>query len=330
MAKQEPAPPAGSSWNGFVVATLAGWIVLGAAGLVYASTKKIPKWAAWPALAAFLIEYPFYLVPAFPRIRRRFSGSRLAGYTMAAVLLPYAAASLGAIPFAWSALLRLAGLALVLSLWYQVLPARPWSDLVFLLIFPVVLLGGYFDGIYRPLHPGLKDLIVLGHLALICIAVMVLLVERGVPETGYGFLPNWREWRIGGLHYLYFVPIGFPLALLLHAARLTGRLPSWNIVPSFLGFLWVMALSEEFFFRGVLQPWTEKWTSSRSVALLLTSALYGLVHISFRGFPNWRWVLITSILGCFCGMARNRAGSIRASMVTHALVVTTWRAFFTA
>jgi hypothetical protein len=29
-----------------------------------------------------------------------------------------------------------------------------------------------------------------------------------------------------------------------------------------------------------------------------------------------------------CGRARNQAGSIRASVVTHALVVATWRAFF--
>jgi membrane protease YdiL (CAAX protease family) len=303
---------------------------LGAAGLVYASTKKIPHWAAWPALAAFLIEYPFYLVPAFPRIRQRFSGSRLIGYTLAAALLPYLAASMGAVPFAWSSLLRLTGLAIVLSLWYRILPARPWSDLVFLAIFPVALLGGYFDGIYRPLFPGLKDLIVLGHLALICVAVMVLLVQRGVPESRYGFLPNSREWRIGVLHYLGFIPIGVPLTLLIQAARLRDTPPGWNIVAQFLGVLWVLALSEEFFFRGVLQPWTEAWTSSRATALLLTSALYGLVHITFRGFPNWRWVLVTSILGCFCGMARNRGGSIRASMVTHALVVTTWRAFFTA
>ncbi len=34
----------------------------------------------------------------------------------------------------------------------------------------------------------------------------------------------------------------------------------------FLGFLWVLALSEEFFFCGVLQQWIEDWTWSRHAA----------------------------------------------------------------
>jgi hypothetical protein len=61
---------------------------------------------------------------------------------------------------------------------------------------------------------------------------------------------------------------------------------------------------------------------------MITSLLFGAVHLGFRGFPNWRWAMVVSVLGWFCGRARNQAGSIRASMVTHALVATTWRAFF--
>jgi len=41
-------------------------------------------------------------------------------------------------------------------------------------------------------------------------------------------------------------------------------------------------------------------------------------------------VPLAATLGWFCGRARNQAGSIRAAMVTHTLVVTTWRAFFVA
>jgi hypothetical protein len=39
-------------------------------------------------------------------------------------------------------------------------------------------------------------------------------------------------------------------------------------------------------------------------------------------------VIVAGTLGWFCGRARNQAGSIRASMVTHTLAITTWRAFF--
>ena len=38
--------------------------------------------------------------------------------------------------------------------------------------------------------------------------------------------------------------------------------------------------------------------------------------------------LIAGIAGCFYGRAFQRAGSIRAGMVTHALVVTVWRTVF--
>jgi hypothetical protein len=52
------------------------------------------------------------------------------------------------------------------------------------------------------------------------------------------------------------------------------------------------------------------------------------VHLWFRGFPNWRWALLTAALGWFCGRARNQAGDIRAGMVTHALAIATWMGFF--
>jgi anti-anti-sigma regulatory factor len=92
--------------------------------------------------------------------------------------------------------------------------------------------------------------------------------------------------------------------------------------------LWVAVPLGRVLVRGVLQQWIEDWTRSRSGALLITSAIFGLLHLWLGGFPNWKWALVAGVLGWFCGRARNQAGSIRASMVTHALVATTWRAFF--
>ena len=108
--------------------------------------------------------------------------------------------------------------------------------------------------------------------------------------------------------------------------------PLWKTAGIFLGFFWVVALFEEFVFRGVLQQWLEEWKWSRAVSLLIASAVFGFAHLWFTGgghrFPNWRWALIATALGWFCGHARNQAGSIRAGVVTHALVVATWREFF--
>ncbi|HVX67819.1 MAG TPA: CPBP family intramembrane glutamic endopeptidase, partial [Bryobacteraceae bacterium] len=88
---------------------------------------------------------------------------------------------------------------------------------------------------------------------------------------------------------------------------------------TFLGMLWVVALREEFFFRGLLQPW---------LGLIATSLLFGSVHLPFRDFPNWRFAVLAAVAGVFYGLAYRSARSVRAAMVTHALVNTAWRVFF--
>src|SRR5206468_6751003 len=73
--------------GGFRTALFAGWIVLGVIGLWYARVKGIPSWAALPALAAFLVEYPFYLVPAFGPVREKLAGTWLPVFLAASALL---------------------------------------------------------------------------------------------------------------------------------------------------------------------------------------------------------------------------------------------------
>jgi uncharacterized protein len=304
------------------------------AGILYARAKGIPGWAALPVVAAFLLVYPFYLVPAFASARERVTGMRLIWFALASAVLPYLACCCGAVEFQWVGLLRVAAIALALSLWFRVLRPSPVSGLAFVALVAAVILARYFDRVYAPIDVSFRDLknvIVIPHISLIAIAVMVLMKEGRVPETGYGFVPSGREWRTGMLHVAYFVPIGLPLALLLHATRLGTPKPVWFIAATFVGMFCVVALSEEFFVRGLLQQWLEEWMRSRQGALLAASAVFGLLHLWMGGrdaFPNWRWAAVAGTLGWFCGRARNEAGSIRASMVTHAVVATAWRAFF--
>lgn len=305
--------------------------MLGVAGVVYARLKGIPAWAAGPLLAAFLAEFPFYLVPAFPGVRERIAPRNLPPYLFVSAVLPYLICCLGPSQFQWTGLARVTALALALALWFVVLP-RIWIfDLAFLALVASVLLGHYSEAVYRPVYQGLgREIAVLDHVVLIQMTVIVLMVARRVPETGYGFLPAAREWRIGALHYLYFIAIGLPLAFLLRAVHLRAHVaPPWSVAATFLGLLWVTALSEEFLFRGVLQSWLEDWLRSRGRALAAASAAFGAVHLWFTSFPfpNWRWALIASALGWCCGRARNQTGGIRAGVVTHALAVATWRAF---
>jgi membrane protease YdiL (CAAX protease family) len=160
-------------------------------------------------------------------------------------------------------------------------------------------------------------------------AILPLMLARRVPETGFTFAPSAKEWRIGAMHFLYFLPFGAAIGFGLDAFHPHSLAPLWKVAGTFLAFLWVTSLSEEFFFRGVLQQWIEEWTLNSVLALALASAVFGSMHLWFAGypFPNWRWALLASALGWFCGRARNRAGSIGASTVTHALAVATWRAW---
>jgi uncharacterized protein len=325
----QPPPEKSRQTAGFWAALLIGWVVLGAAGVLYANFKGIPNWAAVPLLAAFLTEYPFYLLLGFPSLRERFAGPRLPLACLFIALAPYLLSCCGATRFEWIALLRLAALALTIGLWFR-LPRHAVTDLLFLALYPAVLLGGYFDTIYIAAYAPLRrELIFLGHFTQIILTILALMVARRVPETGFGFLPTRREWRIGAAHYLLFAAIGLPLALVLHAIAWKHPAPLWSIAGTFLGFLWVASLSEEFLVRGVLQTWLEQWTGSITAALLIASVVFGLIHLGYGGrFPNWRWVLVATFLGWCCGHARNQAGGIRAGVVTHALAVATWRAFF--
>jgi membrane protease YdiL (CAAX protease family) len=314
--------------GGFRATVLAGWVLLSVIGLGFARFKGIPSWAALPALAAFLIVYPFYLVPAFRSVREDLAGHRLPFYLVASAVLPFLAASMGAIHFTWVGLLKLLALALVPWLWYRVLPVMPPVDIGFLALVAAVKLSGFLEPVYLSNYKGL-EIARLGDLALFQTAVMVLMLERRVPETGYWFLPARRDWGIGALHYLYYLPVGFGLALGLRAVRLVPPHDIGKVAASFLVWLWVLTLAEEFIFRGVLQQWMEDWTRNRQVALILTSIVFGAVHLWFgKQFPNWKWMIVAGALGWFCGRARNQAGNIQASMVTHTLVIATWRLFF--
>jgi len=310
------------SLGGFRAALLTGWILLSAFGVLYARAKGIPLPAALPVLAAFCVQFPFYLAAGFPAVRERLAGRMLPVWLIAATLLPYLICCCGAIPFDFTAFVRLAAVAAAWSLWYIVLPAGRLTDLAFLALTGAVSLGRYFDSIYPIFHR--EHLATIGRISLFIVSILVLMLQRRVAETGFGFWPRPRDWRIGALHFLYFLPVGAALAFLLKATHFVPPRPIWVPVAMFFAFLWVVGLWEEFLVRGVFQQWLEDWTASPQIALLIASAVFGLVHYVYRGWP---WVPLAGALGWFCGRARNRAGDIRAGLVTHALTVALWRAF---
>jgi uncharacterized protein len=286
---------------------------------------------------AFLVEIAFYLAPGFPAVRKTFDAlgpkPLRAALLSASAALPYLmetsrTGSFGAIHF-----VELTAAILIAAFWYVWLPRGIVPDLLFLGFMAAVYLSRQFDPIYG--HPAPHVALgILGQLMWIRLGLMAVLSLRPLDDARLGFVPSREEWRVGVQHYLYFLPVGAALGYWERFARFHPQAMDWwkflaLLVATFAGVLWVVALAEEFFFRAFLQHLLARRLHSETFGLLAASVLFGLAHLPFRKFPNWRAASIAGVLGLFCGLALIKARSVKASMVTHALVVTTWRMFFT-
>ncbi len=298
-----------------------GWAVLIAAAAVYARRYGIAAGVAIPVVCAILIEFIFYLATGFAGIREWFTPP----WILASGILPYLVYAIPTHQFHWTALALWVGLAAGIAYWYAVLPGAWLADIGFVVYVAAILLSGVLKTAiftlpvrHVPVH------VVPGHAILIHASAMSMLVVRRLPGIGYGFVPNAREAAAGVRNFLWFLPFGAGIGLSLHIFKYRGQSP-WLAPVLFIGYFWVVALSEEFAFRGVLQQTFLKVTGNRWAALALASMAFGFVHLWFPGgFPNWRMMLVASVAGWFYGRAFEQGGGIRASMVTHALTVTVW------
>jgi membrane protease YdiL (CAAX protease family) len=289
----------------------------------------VPAWAALPIAAAFLIEFPFYLLPAFagPRewlARRRKSGAAL--LLTASAVAPWIVYSAATGEARLMNFAMLGAIALVITYWYVVMPAAPLADLLFLAGVAAVYLSKVFDRIYLSPLPKLQ-ISVLGHLMLIRTAALAVLIFRGGVKAEYRFIPTPAEWWTGIRYFAMMLPVIALAYWGLGLVRWRAH-PSLTALAAFPLVLWVLALSEEFFFRGLLQQWIEDAAGSANTALIAASVIFGSAHLGFHKiFPNWRWAIVAAILGIFCGLAWRNSRSVQAAMVTHALTVTVWQVF---
>jgi membrane protease YdiL (CAAX protease family) len=313
------------------------WIAACIAALLYSHQQHISSSVALAVVPAFLVELGFYLAPGFPVVRKKFDALgppllRAALLSVSAVL-PYLIETSRTGSFHRTYFIELLAAILIAAFWYAWIPrGLPW-DLLFLAVMAAVYLSRPFDRIYGYAAPHVA-LGILGQLMWIRLGLMAVLSLRPLEDARFGFVPSPEDWRVGVQHYLYFLPVGAALGYWERFARFHLPAVDWWKFPllllgTFAGILWVVALAEEFFFRAFLQQLLARRLRSETVGLLTASVLFGLAHLPFRKFPNWRVAIIAGVLGLFCGLALIKARSVKASMVTHALVVTTWRMFFT-
>jgi uncharacterized protein len=109
------------------------------------------------------------------------------------------------------------------------------------------------------------------------------------------------------------------------------HLPVWYgmvlALGTFFGILWVVAFSEDIVRSAITQLFLQ-FRQAKAVAVAGSAVLFGCTHLWYHDFPNWRFAIVAGVAHLFCTIAYLRGGSVRASMVTHALTVTTWRMLF--
>lgn len=304
------------------------WIAGGIGGAVYAQNQNIPAAIAACVIPALLAELSLYATLAFDGARRIWTPQALA--VLAPV--PYVMYSVPAGVFDWRSLAAIiAGVTLV-SFWRRYVPGHAAANVLLLSFIAAPLLFKAFALIYARPHPDVR-MEALGQLLWIRAAVLAFLAMRGGDGIRFGFWPTKQEWRTGATWYAAGLAAVLALLPLTGFARFAPPPIAWwklagIAAGTFIGILWVVALSEEFFFRGLLQQWVSDWTGSRAAGLIAASVAFGAAHLGFRQFPNWEFALLAGVSGIFYGIAFQRGGGIRSAMVTHALLVTTWRTLF--
>jgi membrane protease YdiL (CAAX protease family) len=323
------------SLRGFAVTLLIIWTTLCIAALLYAKDKDIPQWVVVAALPAFIIEAACYIGTGFAAIRSRLeslSVPTLISGLVASAVVPYVIYSAGTGLFSWTSMLIVAAMAAVPPLWYVLFGTRALADVAFLILMALPKLLDTFEGLYADPVPRLR-IHMLGLLMWYRIGILSVLLVRRMDGIGFSFMPRPGEWRIGIRNYLLFLPVGAALAFAIGFIQpdpVVLNLRTLLVaIGTFLGTLWVLAVAEEFFFRGLLQQLLARKLGREAMAVVIASAVFGAAHLGYRQFPNWKFALLATCAGLFYGQAYSQTRSIRAAMVTHALTVTTWKVFLT-
>lgn len=257
-------------------------------------------------------------------------------------LLPVAFAALWCVPYlfyAWGtrdfqagALLRLFVVGAILPGCYVLFPVRDvtrlsWQDS----FVAAVLIASLMSHQLRDIWNVPRNLDFLGRLFLIVAGAWTWIYIRRVPELGYSFLIGLRTLGISFLCFLGFAVLGLPLGLALHFIAWNPQwVSAWSFAESFIEILLFIALLEELFFRGFLQTLLANNLRSGRASLAAVSCVFGLFHILHAPFPNWPYVILATIAGFFYGIAFLKSGNLIGAALTHALVDTVWRTFFTA
>lgn len=316
---------------------------------VYIALAFLFAWFAWIELrryplgpaavaaiyACWLMLLGLYLAPGFGEARAwliaRFRGVRGSALTIALFLLPYGLYAAGTGDFRWAAGGKLFALAAVPLAAFAIWPVRDpkrlnWQDALVLLWLMIPVLTGWIARIWiKPVN-----LDFMTRVFLVGVGAWSFLIFRGIENSGYEFTYSFAILRSALVNFAGFAMVAAPVGFAMH---FIGWNPQWRGWQSFVFdyatiFLFI-AVTEELFFRGLIQNLLEGSMGSRYGSQAITAVLFGFSHILHAPFPNWKYVCLATIAGWFYGNAYRKPRNLMVSATTHALVDTLWRTFFT-
>jgi len=278
----------------------------------------------------FLVMLLFAARGVDSRLAARFGdgSGHLLGVAVFLVCLIYL---FGTNTFALTRAAAVAGLVcipLALAAWAKQKPPGAWED--FLIIVSIWLAVKFLPSHWLWPYPGGRLAYVLTVLLCVNVALASFVLLRSVNGVGYsiGWSGHWSFSIVAS--FLFFGCIAIPLGQAMHFIEFSPQWSQWKSLPFLsLAILFFTAWPEEFLFRGLLQNMLSRASHSELAGWWTASVLFGFTHITNRGFPNWRYVVLASIAGWFYGSAYRSGGTLLSSALLHTAVDTVWRAFFT-
>lgn len=162
------------------------------------------------------------------------------------------------------------------------------------------------------------------------LALFLFLVAHPLPNIGFTTHLTRYDFKQALTGFASFsliaLPMGLSIDFLVWQPQWPGifTLLEWSV----LGYL-LVALVEEFLFRGLIQNLLRSVTQNKMISLVPAAFIFGVSHLNNATprftEPNWGYLLMGSLAGLAYGWVWLRTGKVTASALTHMLVNLTWR-----
>lgn len=170
-------------------------------------------------------------------------------------------------------------------------------------------------------------------MTVVVLSFFLFLIYYPVNNVGLTFHITSKDIRYALIGLFAFIVVGlslgFGIGFLHFNPTLTGFI---NIAVRIIGGYLLVALLEEFFYRGIIQNLLSQRFGKEWPALLLASLIFGLAHLNnttkYFSVPNWPYVLMASVAGVSYGWIWMKTKKVTVSAITHMVVNLIWYLLF--